>query len=376
MKILIYTYSLHHGGAERVASLWANGFVDQGHNVSVVLDSLFAPIKYKVTSEIPVFRLVSFSKKIQKIQCIVEKLWSRIPNCIKSYFFAKIIRVQEPDVIIVVMPELYEKISYALKLIDRKIPVVVTDHNAFERPVYAQLSTQSLNLKFVDSIKYDYFTVLTEADRYILEKKMDTNFMKKVCVLPNPLAFTPPNSISQKDKFVLAAGRLGAWHYKGFDLLLKAWAKVHKDFPDWILKIAGEGDQYFLRKMCYDLEITDCVVFLGFVDIKKQYEKAEIFVLSSRYEGFGMVLIEAMSQGCACIACDYKGRQREIITNETQGIICPPDDVESIVNALRKVMSDEDYRHCLQKNAIERSKYYELPNIMKRWNKIFERIGL
>ena len=116
--------------------------------------------------------------------------------------------------------------------------------------------------------------------------------------------------------------------------------------------------------------------FLGFVDIKKEYEKAEIFVLSSRYEGFGMVLTEAMSQGCACIACDYKGRQREIIENDNQGVICPTDNEEEIAKAISNIISNRQYRQKLQENAILRSKYYELPNIMARWNDIFERMGL
>ena len=217
---------------------------------------------------------------------------------------------------------------------------------------------------------------MTEADRRVLAEKMDASFMKKVYVLPNPLTFEPQKSVPAKEKFILAAGRLEIWHCKGFDLLLKAWAKICDSYPLWTLKIAGGGDKSILLKMCDELGIIKRVEFLGFVDLKKQYEKAEIFVLSSRYEGFGMVLTEAMSQGCACIACDYKGRQREIITDDSQGVICPIDDENAIAEALGKVISDDGYRHALQKNAIERSKYYELPNIMQHWNEIFENMNI
>ena len=151
---------------------------------------------------------------------------------------------------------------------------------------------------------------------------------------------------------------------------------IQSDFPNWTLRIAGGGDKTPLEKICDELKISNRVELLGFVDLKKQYESASIFVLSSRYEGFGMVLTEAMSQGCACIACDYKGRQREIITNDMQGIICSTDDEVSIANAIRRLIKDEVYRCELQKNAIERSKFYELPNIMNRWYEIFEKIGL
>ena len=87
-----------------------------------------------------------------------------------------------------------------------------------------------------------------------------------------------------------------------------------------------------------------------------------------------MVLTEAMSQGCACIACDYKGRQRDIIGNDTTGIICRTDEVDDIVNGLRRLMSDDKLRVSMGKAAIERSEYFNLENTMKRWNQIFDKV--
>ena len=110
------------------------------------------------------------------------------------------------------------------------------------------------------------------------------------------------------------------------------------------------------------------------MDFLKLYQKASIFVLSSRYEGFGLVLIEAMSQGCACIACDYKGRQREIIQNDSQGLCCEPDDVDALAEAMRKMMTDDQYRESVRKNAVERSKYYSLENTIQRWEKLLDKV--
>ena len=127
------------------------------------------------------------------------------------------------------------------------------------------------------------------------------------------------------------------------------------------------------------------------------YKKASVFVLSSRYEGFGLVLIEAMSQGCACIACDYKGRQREIMETlpgppclgrgaaeqnakggpffETStGILCPPEDVEALVTAMRKMMDDDEYRESVRNNAVERSGYYDIKNIARQWEELLKRV--
>ena len=387
MKIVIYAWSLDNGGAERVASLWANGFAEQGHKVSIVLDSLFTPIKYKVSPNVAIIRqyhpqkaipskLFKFILKKHFLSNLLEKIWYRVPQNIRKIFLANTLQKENPDVIITVLPAYYKRIKDALNAIGQNTPIIVTDHNPYERPEYAPLSVERIKEKFTDSYNYDFLTVLTEADKLVLQKRMDSSFMKKVYVLPNPLTYTPQVKIPPKEKTILAAGRLDDWHYKGFDLLLQAWSNIHRSFPDWKLKIAGGNDKSTLLKICKKLKIEDRVDFLGFVDIKKEYEKAEIFVLSSRYEGFGMVLTEAMSQGCACIACDYKGRQREIIENDNQGVICPTDNEEEIAKAISNIISNRQYRQKLQENAILRSKYYELPNIMARWNDIFERMGL
>lgn len=388
MKIVIYTWSLSNGGAERVASLWAQGFAKERQNsVCVMLGSFCSRNDYVLPPNITIKRqsimynvwkciFPNFFSKRFFASRYCDYVYNALPEILKNWFTSRIIKEVSPDVIIVVLPGFLKRIQGALKIGKLNIPVIVTDHNVYERPDYAPLSKTQQKLKFIDSVNYDFLTVLTEADKRVLEKRMDKDFLKKVFVLPNPLTYKPLERVPEKEKVILAAGRMEIWHCKGFDLLLKAWAMVQGDFPDWKLKIAGGGDNQPLLKICIDLGISNRVEFLGFVDLKKEYEKAEVFVLSSRYEGFGMVLTEAMSQGCACIACDYKGRQREIISDDSQGIVCQTDDENAIADALRKVVSDDEYRHMLQKNAIERSKYYELPNIMKCWNIIFEKIGL
>lgn len=86
------------------------------------------------------------------------------------------------------------------------------------------------------------------------------------------------------------------------------------------------------------------------------------------------MLIEAMSQGCAPIACDYKGRQREIIQDDSQGLCCKPDHVEGLADAIQKMIFDEDYRKAVQQNAVERSKFYELNHIISMWDDLLKNI--
>ena len=196
----------------------------------------------------------------------------------------------------------------------------------------------------------------------------------------------------------MAAGRLDDWHYKGFDVLIKSFAKLlngskvaeprskvkSNDIAfkireeGWKLQIAGTGSEEslnYLKQLCRENGVEDLVEFLGFrKDVEKLYQDASIFVLSSRYEGFGLVLIEAMSQGCACIACDYKGRQREIIQNDSQGLCCEPDDVDALAEAMRKMITDDEYRESIRNNAVERSKYYSLDNIIGKWDDLLNKV--
>jgi GalNAc-alpha-(1->4)-GalNAc-alpha-(1->3)-diNAcBac-PP-undecaprenol alpha-1,4-N-acetyl-D-galactosaminyltransferase len=93
-------------------------------------------------------------------------------------------------------------------------------------------------------------------------------------------------------------------------------------------------------------------------------------VLSSRYEGFGLVLIEAMSQGCACVACDYKGRQGEIITNDKDGLLCEPESVDALAHSMEKLMMDNEYRKTVQMNAINRAGFYCVDHIISLWEQL------
>ena len=153
--------------------------------------------------------------------------------------------------------------------------------------------------------------------------------------------------------------------------MIQAFSKLD---TQWRLQIAGSGKIESFEKyknLARKYGVYDKVDFLGFVDNPIQlYKDASIFVLSSRYEGFGMVLIEAMSQGCACIACDYKGRQKEIIQNASHGITCLPDDVNGLASALNLFLNDIEYRQEVQVSSISRSHSYALDKIMQKWDEI------
>lgn len=377
MKIFIVCSNLRYGGAERVAATLANGFLEYGYKV-VIVTNLFEKINYPLHKGIIVENLVATNDNKLK------KWSSAIP------ILHKHLKKHLPDLVIGIMPTC----SFIARIatIGMKIPVIATEHNSFERPPCAPMSFISKFSKFQINKIYQYITVLTQADKIAIG-----NRFKQLTVMPNPLFLTPTLVIPPKDKFVLAAGRIDDWHYKGFDILLQAWSKIMNNEKmrnaNWWLKIAGAGKKESFEYLMSIFEDPDFtyqassdgqktwrsekyhVEFMGFQkDMDKLYQKASIFVLSSRYEGFGLVLIEAMSQGCACVACDYKGRQREIIQDDKQGLCCEPDDVHALAEAMIKMVMDDDYRENVRKNAIERSEYYSIENTMVRWNRLLQDI--
>lgn len=365
MKICIVCARLSYGGAERVAVSWANGFYQAGHEV-MVISNLYDPITYQLDEGILVRNLVSNNQNKLKKWC------SSFLNARRS------LKKFQPDVVIGVMATC----SFVSKVASfgLGIPVIATEHYSFDMEPFKKMSAIEYFCKFYLNRIYEHVTVLTEEDKRVIG-----NRLKHVSVMPNPLALhhikLDPDGFNQRERIIVAAGRLDAWFSKGFDVLIKALGKVVEsrelrvESEGWRLQIAGTGSEEslaYLKKLCQENGVEDSVDFLGFVsDMESLYKKASVFVLSSRYEGFGLVLIEAMSQGCACIACDHKGKQREIIQNEDQGLCTPPEDVEALADAMRKMMADDEYRESVRGHAIERSKYYSIENTIARWEKLF-----
>lgn len=357
MRISILVHSLTEGGAERVATLWANGFRKRGHEVQIVIFDGNRPHTYNLLQGVEVS--CAFSKRKNRLLKVIDRIF-KLRHILKEF---------HPDVAIEVMPG-WQRLVAMAGLACVKIS---TEHQPFEHPKNADRKVNRIS-KFWMNRLYDHVTVLTQADLDVIGRRM-----KHVTVLPNPLAFETAQTVPLKEKIVLAVGRKDAWLYKGFDILMKAWARVADDVQGWKLQIVGSGTtgQTYLEQLGRELGVMGSVEFPAYqTDVRPYYERAAVFVLCSRYEGFGLVLIEAMSQGCACVACDYKGRQSEIVTNGVSGMTCEPDNVEALASAIKNVISDEELRAQLQVNAIRRAGDFSQERIIDRWEDIFQKCRL
>ena len=352
MRIAILVYSLTGGGAERVAALWARGFAEHGHQVTVVIFNDHLPVSYALPDGVQLRSIVSH--KTNGVFRVLERMWK----------LRRLLRQEKSEVVIDVIPSL-ERI---LSRIGLGCCNISTEHDSFERPENAKEKLEWFTKFYVNRL-YNHVTVLTQADKDVIG-----NRLRHVTVMPNPLVWEPASSVLGKENVVMAVGRKDAWFAKGFDVLIRAWRQVAIDTADWRLLIVGgsSGDgQAYLERLCKECDVADSVVFPNYhSNIQPYYNQASIFVLSSRYEGFGLVLIEAMSQGCACVACDYKGRQSEIVTNGVDGLTCEPDNVDALAGAIRLLIADEEMRSSLQANAIRRAADYKLDRIMERWERV------
>lgn len=353
MKIMIVLNRIARGGGENVAVQLANQFSRFNHQVLFVSNK----DRENISDFYPI------EEKVQVLPCFRHNF------PIKIFSLRKVIKRERPDVIIGVMPDSTFYTYLAAFGLGQKI--ISSDHSSFEKNPYSQRHLLPYLLKFYFNAVYDCVTVLTSVDKKVVEKRF-----KRTEVMPNPLSMQPANAIKvNKQKRILAAGRLNIWNCKGFDILIKAWSKIHEKHPEWTVEIAGEGEEgrKYLESLIRELHLEGRVILSGFhLNIRDFFDDSEIFVLSSRYEGFGMVLIEAMSQGCACIACDYKGRQSEIILDESQGLCVPTEDIDALSKAMERIISDEAYRKSIQQNALLRSKDFTADKVANNWLELFK----
>lgn len=358
MRIFIVCNSLGAGGAERVGVNLANGFAHHGHEVCIVTD-IFQDAAYPVDEKVKVLPMMT--ERCGKL----EKYISSVRN-IRKYA-----RQYQPDVVIGMMH--LASFLPLIALMGMGIPVVLTIHHALTSRGY-KISWRTKVVDRLSPILYSHTTVLTQIDYDILKK-----FTHRLSVMPNPLTFSPCMKMEPKQKVLLAAGRVDDWHCKGFDVLMQAWNLVARKHPGWKLMLAGQGTEDTLNRLksfLTDEVAKENTVFLGYSkDMLSLYGKASIYVLSSRSEGLPMVLIEAMSQGCAPVATANMGRTAEIITSRKEGIICKAEDVDDLTCSIDRMITDEAYRHEVQENAIERSKFYSQDHIVRMWEEVMEKIA-
>jgi amylovoran biosynthesis glycosyltransferase AmsD len=212
-------------------------------------------------------------------------------------------------------------------------------------------------------------------DALVILNKADydyyVQFVSRVVQIPNftNLAQAPMASLDQQ--VALAVGRHS--REKGFDRLLEVWAKVMEKQPGWKLKIIGAGpDLAVHQRLCQELDISDSVVFADPTkEILAEYQKASLFLLTSRTEAFPMALLEAMTCGLACVSFDCPAGPREIIKDKEDGYLIEDGHILEMAETVSALISDELKRKHLGANAYKNARRFSLESIGKQWIDLF-----
>lgn len=215
--------------------------------------------------------------------------------------------------------------------------------------------------------RFDKFVVLTNEDRKYW------GAIPNIEVISNAAMPMGDNLSDGSVKRVIAVGRLD--YQKGFDRLIQAWQIVqeHEPFKDWELDIFGQGEwQEMLQQMIdkvglsHNTHINQPTNAIG-----KEYANSSLIVMTSNYEGFGMVLVEAMACGVPAIAFDCKCGPKDIIDNGINGLLVKDGDITGLAEAMMKLMANKDYRKLLSNNARKVTDIYSEEAVMNKWIKLF-----
>ena len=223
--------------------------------------------------------------------------------------------------------------------------------------------------KLEQAIKsFDALVVLTQYDAESWRKT------KKAVVIPNSMPFYPQETSSRMSKKVISVGRYD--EQKGYDMLIDAWEVVYRTYPDWHLFIYGDG----VLKKDFEQSIKqkhleqNIILCAPVKDIEQKYLESSMYVMSSRFEGFGMVLIEAMACGLPCISFDCPHGPSDIIKDEIDGLLVENGNVQLLSQKICRLIQDDTLRQQMGIHARKNVLRYSKENIMQQWKDLFERL--
>lgn len=211
----------------------------------------------------------------------------------------------------------------------------------------------------------DVVVTLTEGDSHLWKKA------RHLEVIPNFSTMAVSRMADYKNKRVIAVGRLSA--EKGYDRLLKIWKRVSPQHQDWSLEFFGDGKlHHMLTNMIHDLQLQNVTINPPTPHISEEYSKSAICVMTSHFEGFPLVLLEAIRHGLPCIAFDCPFGPASIIKDGICGYLIEENSIEQYAKKLSLLMDQEDIWKSLSKEAIKRGEDFSVETVMNRWRQLFE----
>lgn len=374
-KIVYCTPSLYMaGGVERVLTLKANYFAEHyGYDVTIITtDGEEKRPFFPLSEQVKVINLgVHFEEMWH--HSFLKRLCMYIP---KERKFKKLLELElnriQPDITISV---LRREINFLTDLKDGSKKVGEIHINKAHYRNFTPNRTNPIKQLFarywmhglVDKLKkLDRFVVLTEYDRQAWQE------IPRVDVIPNPLPFYPEVHGVVRPKRVIAVGRY--FDEKGYDMLLQAWAIVEKNCKEWVLDIYGDGNKSYYEKIASNLNLDPqkCQLHDSISDVQKEYLDSSFFVCTSRFEGFGMGIIEAMACGLPVVAFDCLWGPRSIITDGEDGLLVENGNIEKLAETILSLMNYPEKISEMGINARKNVQRFNIDTIAKKWKRLFD----
>ncbi len=363
LRICCVTASLTAGGAQRVMATMTDYWVARDHDVTFVTlsdrESDFFPLRpgtHRVALEL--------LKDSRSLRQAVSHNWERVRELRET------IRQSRADVVISFLNTVNVLTIFAARGLG--IPVVVSERN---NPWQITMGYPWRVLRRLSYPRAAALVVQTEVGKEWADRITDP---KKAVVIPNPIserfARLRGHEHTSRRPVVLAMGKLHP--QKGFDVLIDAFAQVAARHPSWTLVIAGKGDEEAkLKNMAAEMLPAGRVEFPGVVDEPERHLlEAGLFVLSSRYEGFPNVLLEAMACQCAVISTDCPTGPSEIVTDDVDGVLVAPEDPEALARQMDRLMSSEPDRRRMGARAGDVIDRFNIDRIMSQWESVLDQV--
>lgn len=372
--IYIYSEITIKGGADKIIVEKANYLATHGYRITLITESQMGrPTSFELVPQVQHIDMgLDFNKQysqglLHRFITYKRLMWAykkRLPQILSEL---------NPDIVITTMGR---SLSLLIKMHDRSVKIgeahttknnLRSLHLMEQRGFFYKCIANYMRWKMCQcASKLSAIVLLTQNDAD------DWGQITKTYVIPNFISFYPKVAALLDRKQVIMVGRYN--DSKGYDYLIPAWGIVHRRHPDWILNVYGSGELHGdVVRWISAHHLEDTIILHNPVDnIMERYLESSICVLSSRYEGFSLVILEALSCGVPCVSFDSPCGPRTIIHHGEDGYLVEYLNVEALADGICRLIEDEELRKEMGQNGRKNICRYSREKIMQQWVDLFE----